>query len=125
MTINIFHYGELVFTGPIRCAIPFVQDLPHDSREYSVQTPCGELRWLDSGELVDAESLIALDNSDTDGPFLGRADGADAIAQLIGDSVRYPYYCHVYGEMTFPEYQEMLADGEAYAAEYAAMYPRE
>ena len=118
MSYIMFHYGEQVSTAGC-------QPREHDPREYVIQNEAGEFRWLDGGELVDGPSLIALDDSETDAPFLGRADGADAIAQLIGDSVRYPYYCHVYGPMSFEEYRGVLDDGAAYAAEYAALYPRE
>ncbi len=113
---SLFHYGTLVELDGFDIA-----SLPHDLREYITRDGDGPFRWLHNGELVDGPSLIALHESEDEGPRLGRADGAYAIANLIGGDVLLGYHDYCYGPFASPE--ECAANIQAgydYADELAA-----
>jgi hypothetical protein len=115
---RLFRYGECVASGGLLDIIKSVGPIPDDkAKEYTVELN-GRYRWLHTGEDVDVASLIALCISEDDGPHLGRGDGADAIARMVG--LHYELACHHYGYMSREEYDEMIAAGEVYAAELDA-----
>lgn len=120
---HLYHYGKLVVSGTFRELIQVVGPIPDGRDKEYVLLHRGTYRWLHSGEEVDADSIIALHKSEEEGPRLGRADGADAIARMIGEHMHWPYWCHCYGDTTLEEYREHMAAGEAYAREFALAYP--
>ena len=115
---RLFRYGECVASGGLLDIIKQVGQIPDDkAKEYTVELN-GRYRWLHTGEEVDVASLITLFLSEGDGPHLGRVDGADAIARMAG--LHYELSCYYYGPMSRNAYDEMIAAGEAYAAEAEA-----
>jgi hypothetical protein len=82
----------------------------------------GPFRWLHSGDEVDIASVIALHESEDEGPNLGRADGAYAIVDLVGGDVAYQYHQYCYGAMSYEQYLEDKQAGFEYATKYIAQY---
>jgi hypothetical protein len=123
---RLYRYATLVAEGSFSEVVRAIGQVPDDKAcEYVVQYANGPYRWVASGKEVDVPSLIALHESEEDGPRLGRADGADAIARMIGEHLHWPYCCHCYaryGDMTLEQYREMIAAGEEYARQFEAEY---